>query len=234
MVLVRQRQICQAMLQQGGRRVFTGIVEELGTIAAIDELDDGVRLTVSGPVVSSDAKHGDSIAVNGVCLTVVEFSEDSFAVEVVAETLKRSALGGLRAGDRVNLERAMALGDRLGGHIVQGHVDATGVLRKAGDDGLTWFGIPRELSRFIVEKGSITVDGVSLTVVDAGAGEFSVALIPTTKELTTLGLRGSGDEVNIEVDVLAKHLERLAAAQLDNLVPGSASAAGDNGDSNPR
>lgn len=196
--------------------MFTGIVEELGTIAALDEIDDGVRLTVSGPVVTSDASHGDSIAVNGVCLTVVEISEGAFTVDVVAETLKRTTLGGVRATDRVNLERAMALGDRLGGHIVQGHVDATGVLRETSD-GLTSFGIPRELSPFIVEKGSITVDGVSLTVVDAGDGEFSVALIPATKELTTLGLRGSGDEVNIEVDVLAKHLQRLAAAQLDSL-----------------
>lgn len=213
--------------------MFTGIVEELGTITSIDELDDGARLTVSGPVVTSDAKHGDSIAVNGVCLTVVEVSGDRFSVDVVAETLKRSALGRLRAADRVNLERAMALGDRLGGHIVQGHVDATGTLRDTAG-GLTSFDIPRDLAPYLVEKGSVTVDGVSLTVVEAGETGFSVALIPTTKELTTLGLRSPGDEVNIEVDVLAKHLERLASAHLGSLASGRVSLPGDNGGSKAR
>jgi riboflavin synthase len=197
--------------------VFTGIVEELGTVESVKPLPDGVRVVISGPLVTSDAQHGDSIAVNGVCLTVVEVSAGRFTVDVVHETLRRSSFKALGEGDRVNLERAMALGDRLGGHIVQGHVDATGVVRQAESDGLTRFDLPRHLSRYLVEKGSITVDGVSLTVVDAGEGEFTVALIPTTKELTTLGLRGPGDEVNIEVDVLAKHLERLAGPHLDNL-----------------
>jgi riboflavin synthase len=194
--------------------VFTGIVEELGTVESVEPLNGSTRVTISGPLVSSDARHGDSISVNGVCLTVVEVSGERFTVDVVHETLRRSSLNGLSAGDRVNLERAMALGERLGGHIVQGHVDATGTVRSAEADGVTRFDLPERLSHYLVEKGSITVDGVSLTVVGAGAGWFSVALIPTTKQLTTLGLRRPGDEVNIEVDVLAKHLERLAGAHL--------------------
>ena len=199
--------------------MFTGIVEELGTVLAVEPAEDVVRLTVQGPVVTSDAKHGDSIAVNGVCLTVVDAAEgdrDRFTVDVVQETVRRSALKAVQAGDRVNLERAMALGDRLGGHIVQGHVDGTAVLRSSEGD-LTRFDLPGGLSRYLVEKGSITVDGISLTVVDAEPDGFSVALIPTTRELTTLGVRQPGEEVNIEVDVLAKHLERLASAQLDAL-----------------
>ena len=208
--------------------MFTGIVEELGEITAAEPLTDGSRLTVSGPLVTSDAKHGDSIAVNGVCLTVVDVLDGAFTVDVVAETLRRSSLKGVAPGARVNLERAMALGDRLGGHIVQGHVDGVAVLRSADADGLTRFELPERLSRYVVEKGSITVDGVSLTVVDAGADGFSVALIPTTKQLTTLGFRGPGDEVNIEVDVLAKHVERLAQAQLDNLGRDGFRQSGDN------
>ncbi|WP_433869370.1 riboflavin synthase [Saccharopolyspora sp. CA-218241] len=208
--------------------MFTGIVEELGTVVAVEPLDDGARLTVSGPLVTSDARHGDSIAVNGVCLTVVRSGDGEFTVDVVAETLRRSALRSLAEGDRVNLERAMALGDRLGGHIVQGHVDGTAVLR-GERDGLTRFELPEELSRYLVEKGSITVDGVSLTVVDAGQREFTVALIPTTAELTTLGRRAPGDEVNIEVDVLAKHLERLAGPHLAARGRGAQALPGDNG-----
>ncbi|MDA3627469.1 riboflavin synthase [Saccharopolyspora oryzae] len=209
--------------------MFTGIVEELGTIEAVQPLADGCRLTVRGPVVTADAKHGDSIAVNGVCLTVVTVEDGLFTVDVVSETLRRSSLKGIAAGDRVNLERAMALGERLGGHIVQGHVDGTAVLRGTAADGLTSFDLPPRLSRYLVEKGSITVDGVSLTVVEAGESTFSVALIPTTKELTTLGLRAPGDEVNIEVDVLAKHLERLSEAQLAHQARGAQVRSGDNG-----
>ncbi len=208
--------------------MFTGIVEELGEIVAVEPRDDGARFTVSGPTVTSDAKHGDSIAVNGVCLTVVDVAEGRFTVDVVQETLRRSSLEGLSAGARVNLERAMALGDRLGGHVVQGHVDGTGALRAVEPDGLTRFALPEHLSRYLVEKGSITVDGVSLTVVDVADDEFSVALIPTTRELTTLGRCRPGDEVNIEVDVLAKHLERLAAPQLDGLTRGQGRRSGDN------
>lgn len=218
--------------------MFTGIVEELGTVAETESHGRGARLTITGPVVTSDAKHGDSISVNGVCLTVTEVDGERFTVDVVAETLDRSSLGDVRVGSAVNLERAMALGDRLGGHIVQGHVDATGVL--LGErDGLTRFAIPAHLSRYLVEKGSVTVDGVSLTVVDAGEEEFSVALIPTTKDLTTLGRREPGDHVNVEVDALAKHVERLTRAQLAHLpgqggndrhgVNGTAASEEDNG-----
>ena len=194
--------------------MFTGIVEELGEITAVDEQPDTARLTVRGPLVTSDAKHGDSIAVNGVCLTVVDVSDGTFTVDVVRETLQRSSLDKVAAGDRVNLERAAAVGQRLGGHIVQGHVDGTGVLLSRDEGGLTRFGIPSGLARYIVEKGSITVDGVSLTVVDSLAEEFSVALIPTTLDLTTLGFREPGDIVNLEVDVLATYVERLATQYL--------------------
>jgi riboflavin synthase len=209
--------------------VFTGIVEELGAVTGVQQQDGGCRLTISGPKVVADAKHGDSIAVNGVCLTVVDLTGDEFSVDVVEETLRRSALKHVSVGDRVNLERAMALGERLGGHIVQGHVDGTAVVRATEPSGLTRFELPSRLSRYLVEKGSITVDGVSLTVVEAGDAEFSVALIPATKELTTLGFREPGDEVNIEVDVLAKHLERLAQPLLGGPDRGSGGVSEDNG-----
>ncbi|MBQ0926511.1 riboflavin synthase [Saccharopolyspora endophytica] len=213
--------------------MFTGIVEELGTIETVEPLEDGSRLTISGPVVTQDAKHGDSIAVNGVCLTVVTTEGGAFTVDVVSETLRRSSLKHIAAGERVNLERAMALGERLGGHIVQGHVDGTAVLRDTDEaTGLTSFDLPGHLAHYLVEKGSITVDGVSLTVAEIADGEparFSVALIPTTEELTTLGRRAAGDEVNIEVDVLAKHLERLSAAQLAGHDHGAPAVTGDNG-----
>ncbi|SFT07112.1 riboflavin synthase [Saccharopolyspora flava] len=213
--------------------MFTGIVEELGTIETVEPLEDGSRLTITGPVVTQDAKHGDSIAVNGVCLTVVTTEGGTFTVDVVSETLRRSSLKHITAGERVNLERAMALGERLGGHIVQGHVDGTAVLRGTDEaTGLTSFDLPGHLAHYLVEKGSITVDGVSLTVVEVVDGEparFSIALIPTTKELTTLGRRAAGDEVNIEVDVLAKHLERLSAAQLAAHGAGGPAVTGDNG-----
>lgn len=194
--------------------MFTGIVEELGEIVAVEERPNAARLTVRGPLVTSDAKHGDSISVNGVCLTVVDVADGTFTVDVVHETLQRSSLDKVSAGDRVNLERAAAVGQRLGGHIVQGHVDGTGVFLSRDEAGLTRFGIPAGLSRYLVEKGSITVDGVSLTVVDSQEDEFSVALIPTTLELTTLGFREPGDTVNLEVDVLAKYVERLVAPHL--------------------
>ena len=192
--------------------MFTGIVEELGRVVALEHGADSARLTVSGPLVSSDAEHGASIAVNGVCLTVVEHGRGEFTVDVMAETLRRSSLGSLAPGDRVNLERAMAASSRFGGHIVQGHVDGTAsiVERTPGD---RWeavrFTLPTPLSRYVVEKGSITVDGVSLTVAAVDADSFTVSLIPTTLELTTLGHKGIGDVVNLEVDVLAKYVERL-------------------------
>ncbi len=209
--------------------MFTGIVEELGTVVAVQPGDSGSRLTVSGPLVTGDAGHGDSIAVNGVCLTVVEVDGDRFTVDVVEETLRRSSLRGGVVGDRVNLERALAVGDRLGGHIVQGHVDGTAAVRGTDAAGLTRFDLPADLAHYVVEKGSITLDGVSLTVAALGEADFGVALIPTTEELTTLGSRSTGDVVNIEVDVLAKHVERLSAAQLSRLRPDAAACGEDNG-----
>ncbi|GHF38442.1 riboflavin synthase [Amycolatopsis bartoniae] len=195
--------------------MFTGIVEELGEITAVEQLPNAARLTVRGPVVTSDAKHGDSIAVSGVCLTVVEVtSAQEFTVDVVHETLRRSRLAKIAVGDRVNLERATAVGDRLGGHIMQGHVDGTGVFLSRDDNGLTRFALPAHLARYVVEKGSIAVDGISLTVASVTNDEFTVALIPTTLELTTLGRAEPGDLVNLEVDVVAKYVEKLATAHL--------------------
>jgi riboflavin synthase len=195
--------------------MFTGIVEELGTIAGVDRGTDSARLTVRGPLVTSDATHGASIAVNGVCLTVVEHADGEFTVDVMAETLSRSSLGSLRAGDRVNLERAMAAGGRFGGHVVQGHVDGTAqVLERVPGDrwAIVRLSLPAGLARYVVEKGSITVDGVSLTVASVVDTSFTVSLIPTTLDLTTLGHKGIGDLVNLEVDVLAKYVERLMSA----------------------
>jgi len=192
--------------------VFTGIVEELGEITAVEEQGDSSRFTVRGPVVTEGAKHGDSIAVNGVCLTVVEFGDGAFTADVMAETLNRSSLGALGPGSRVNLERPMALGGRLGGHLVQGHVDGTGTVlgrTPAEHWEIVTISLPAELSRYVVEKGSITVDGISLTVVEAAAAHFTVSLIPTTLSLTTLGLKQPGDPVNLEVDVIAKYVERM-------------------------
>ncbi|MEU1471836.1 riboflavin synthase [Streptomyces sp. NPDC005761] len=192
--------------------MFTGIVEELGEITAVEKLDDASRFRLRGPVVTEGAKHGDSIAVNGVCLTVVDLGEHEFTADVMAETLNRSSLGALTTGSRVNLERPMALGGRLGGHIVQGHVDGTGRIleRKISENWeIVKISLPADLTRYVVEKGSITVDGVSLTVVDAGPDYFTISLIPTTLALTTLGIKEPGDPVNLEVDVIAKYVERL-------------------------
>jgi riboflavin synthase len=195
--------------------VFTGIVEELGQVVAIEDLGDASRFRLRGPVVTEGAKHGDSIAVNGVCLTVVDFGGGEFTADVMAETLDRSSLGALAVGSKVNLERPMALGGRLGGHLVQGHVDGKGTIveRKLSDNWeIVKISLPADLSRYVVEKGSITVDGISLTVVDAGSDYFTVSLIPTTLALTTLGIKQAGDPVNLEVDVLAKYVERLLGA----------------------
>lgn len=192
--------------------MFTGIVEELGEITAVENLPDASRFRLRGPVVTEGARHGDSIAVNGVCLTVVEHEGEEFTADVMAETLNRSSLGALTVGSRVNLERPTAVGARLGGHIVQGHVDGTGeiVERKPSDNWeIVKVSLPAGLSRYVVEKGSITVDGVSLTVVDAGPDFFTISLIPTTLALTTLGIKQPGDPVNLEVDVIAKYVERL-------------------------
>ena len=197
--------------------VFTGIVEELGEVVDKAELTDAARFVIRGPLVTSDAGHGDSIAVNGVCLTVVEVLPDGqFSADVMAETLNRSSLQRLQVGSRVNLERAAALNSRLGGHIVQGHVDGTGtVLSRSPSEHweVVRIALPDNLSRYVVEKGSITVDGISLTVSGLGAEVsghwFEVSLIPTTLELTTLGGAAAGTPVNLEVDVIAKYVERI-------------------------
>lgn len=199
--------------------MFTGIVEEVGEVVGIEPVPNAARLTVSGPLVVTDVKHGDSVAVNGVCLTVVDVSGSSFSVDVVHETLQRSSLAKVHVGDRVNLERAMPLNGRLGGHIMQGHVDGTGTYMGRDAYGVTRFALPHDLARYIVTKGSIAVDGVSLTVVSVTDDEFSVALIPTTLEMTNLGTKAPGDPVNLEVDVLAKYVEKIAAAYLQ--APGS-------------
>ncbi|GAA1655917.1 riboflavin synthase [Catellatospora bangladeshensis] len=196
--------------------MFTGIVEELGEVVRVDWQGDGAVVTVRGPLVVSDANHGDSIAVNGVCLTVIETEGDTFRTEVMKETFDRSSLGSLAPGERVNLERAVTAATRLGGHIVQGHVDGVGtVVSKQPGGG--WedvrISLPAGLSRYIVEKGSITVDGISLTVVAVDDDSFTVSLIPTTLELTTLGRKQPGALVNLEVDVIAKYVEKLVAAQ---------------------
>ncbi len=189
--------------------MFTGIVEELGEVVGVDELPGAARFRLRGPVVTEGVRHGESIAVNGVCLTVVETSDGEFTADVIQETLTRSSLGALSVGSRVNLERPLALGGRLDGHLVQGHVDGTGHVTRRTEDGTVEVQVPPGLARYIVEKGSITVDGVSLTVVEAGDEHFTVSLIPTTLELTTLGIKRPGDPVNLEVDVLAKYVERL-------------------------
>jgi riboflavin synthase len=202
--------------------MFTGIVEEKGTVTALDRLGDALRLVVRGPVVTSDAAHGDSISVNGCCLTVAQLDGDMFSADVMAESLARTSLGELVAGSEVNLERAVAAGARLGGHIVQGHVDGTARLidrTSSASWDMLRFALPADVARYLVEKGSVTVDGVSLTVVEivdaSGTDEawFSVSLIPTTLTDTTLGALEPGDRVNLEVDVLAKYVERLLAAQ---------------------
>jgi riboflavin synthase len=192
--------------------VFTGIVAELGSIRSVTDLGDAARLTILGPVVTADARPGDSIAVNGVCLTVVEIADDAFTADVMQETLSRSSLGALAPGSPVNLERAARVDSRLGGHIVQGHVDgiATVAAISPTENWTTMsFALTGGLSRYVVEKGSITVDGVSLTVVAVDDAAFAVSLIPTTLAHTTLGSRRVGDVVNIEVDVIAKYVERL-------------------------
>ncbi|MCA1783486.1 MAG: riboflavin synthase [Dermatophilaceae bacterium] len=196
--------------------MFTGIVEELGRVTAIEHGAESARLSVRGLLVTDDAVHGASISVNGVCLTVVTVEAGAFTVDVMRETLDRSSLGSIRPGDPVNLERAMRADGRFGGHVVQGHVDGTATLleRTPGD---RWeilrFTLPPGLARYVVEKGSITVDGVSLTVASVDEEGFTVSLIPTTLELTTLGSKDVGDLANLEVDVIAKYVERLLQAR---------------------
>jgi riboflavin synthase len=197
--------------------MFTGIVEELGRVAAIQALpDNAIRITIEGPIVLSDANLGDSICVNGVCLTVAEQNGDQFTADVMSETINRTTIGDLLAGSQVNLERPVTLATRLGGHLVQGHVDAVGAV-SAREHSENWDVVtitpPKELLKYVVEKGSITIDGTSLTVSAVTDSTFSVSLIPATLDKTTLGIRQIGDRVNLEVDVLAKYVEKLVAAQ---------------------
>ena len=196
--------------------MFTGIVEELGEVVAVEDLGQASRLHLRGPLVTSDAEPGHSIAVNGVCLTVVAAADGGFTADVMAETLHRSSLGALVPGSKINLERAVRLHDRRGGHVVLGHIDATGRLLEVHPGG-QWtavrVSIPVDLGRYVVEKGSITVDGVSVTVTAVGPDWFSISLIPTTLGRTTLGSKEPGDRVNLEVDILAKHVEKLLLAR---------------------
>lgn len=192
--------------------MFTGLVEDLGEVTARTAAAGVLRLTVSSPLVAKSAQHGDSISVNGVCLTVTDLDGDRFSVEVIPETLRRSTLGDVGEGERVNLERAATLETRLGGHLVQGHVDGVATLveqRNSEAGHVLRFELPAGLARYVVAKGSITVQGVSLTVSAIEADQFEVSLIPTTVENTTLGRFGVGDRCNIEVDVIAKHVEKL-------------------------
>ena len=197
--------------------MFTGIVREQGRVCNADVSPaGGLRLAVAAPATSRGAVVGDSVAVGGVCLTVVSAEGDVLAFDVVAETLRRSTLGALAPGGEVNLEPALRAGEPLGGHIVQGHVDAVGVARSSepeGDGRRMWIDAPDDVLRLCVEKGSITVDGVSLTVAELDRGGFAIALVPHTLRVTTLGRLAPGDRVNLEADVLAKHVERLLAAR---------------------
>ncbi|MFC7497264.1 MULTISPECIES: riboflavin synthase [unclassified Nocardioides] len=192
--------------------MFTGIVEELGTVAAVEDQGDAIRLGIRATTVLEDVGLGDSISVNGCCLTVTNVEGDTWTADVMQETLDKTSLYGVRPGDRVNLERAVTADKRLGGHIVQGHVDGVGeVVGRTPSEHweVVEIAMPTALSRYLVDKGSITVDGVSLTVVEAGHDRFTVSLIPETLARTTLGTRQRGDRVNLEVDVIAKYVERL-------------------------
>jgi riboflavin synthase len=197
--------------------MFTGLIEEQGEVLALERTGDAAVLTVRAPLAVSDAKHGDSIAVSGVCLSVIAQTDETFTVDVMAQTLRMSTIGGLVTGDRVNLERAARVGDRLGGHIVQGHVDGTGTVLTV-TPGDSWsvvrIALGGDLAPLVVDKGSITVSGVSLTVSAIGdeadgSHWFEVSLIPETLAATTLGHLAAGDRVNLETDVLARHVERL-------------------------
>jgi riboflavin synthase len=195
--------------------VFTGIVEELGEVVALETFQDSARLTVRGPQVTAGASAGDSIAINGVCLTVTDSSDGTFCADVMGETLSRSSLGALGRGSAVNLERPLRLDGRLGGHMVQGHVDAAAAIveRRPGDRwDVVRISIPPHLARYVVEKGSIAVDGVSLTISALGGDWIEVSLIPETLARTTLGRKQPGETVNLEVDMIAKYVERLLGA----------------------
>jgi riboflavin synthase len=196
--------------------MFSGIVEALGTVVELRPEPPGCRIFVREPQIAAQTHLSDSICVNGCCLTVIEALSETFAFQAGPETLVRTNLGGLQPGSRVNLERSLAVGGRLGGHFVSGHIDGTGTLLTREDQGdwaTFWFSVPRSLARQMASKGSIAVDGVSLTIVQSEPDRFSVALIPYTLAVTTLGLLTAGDQVNLETDILAKYVQRLFEAR---------------------
>jgi len=192
--------------------MFTGIIEEMGSVKALRRESGAARLSLSAATVLDGTAIGDSICVNGVCLTVVEMGKNEFSADVAVETLRVTNLGELKAGSRVNLERALQLSARIGGHLVSGHVDAVGRLREKRDEGNGWrifFDAPETVLRYIIKKGSIAIDGISLTVADVDRAGFSIAMIPHTAKLTTLGFKSAGDSVNLESDIIGKYVERL-------------------------
>ena len=195
--------------------MFTGIIEELGSVVSLDRHNDRAKISIAAKLVTEDTKDGDSIAVNGVCLTALNVREDGFDADVSEETLRRSTLGNLNVGSRVNLERALTLSARLGGHLVQGHVDGRGKFISASQEGqegdfyTVRVGFPQELSRYLVHKGSITVEGISLTIAELYEDSFDLAIIPKTWEMTNLSVLKPGDAVNLEADVIAKYVERI-------------------------
>ncbi len=198
--------------------MFTGIVEEMGSVKALRREPSAARLTVSASVVLEGTAIGDSISVNGVCLTVVEMGKSEFSVDIAHETLKVTNLGELHVGQKVNLERALRLSARIGGHLVTGHVDAVGRIREKRQEGNSWrifFEAPEKALRYIIKKGSIAVDGISLTVADMDASGFSIAMIPHTAKLTTLGFKSGGDSVNLETDIIGKYVERLLPGSVE-------------------
>ena len=192
--------------------MFTGIIEELGKVSAIEKQPDAIRLTIACKEVLSDLKRGDSISCSGTCLTAIEIDDQGFTADVMLETIRRSSLDGVKVGGPINLERAMNAATRFGGHIVQGHVDGVGeVVSREKSDNWDWVKIrlPKELMKYVVHKGSITLDGISLTVNEINDDVIAVSLIPETLRVTTLGYKNPGDKVNVEADVLAKHVEKL-------------------------
>jgi riboflavin synthase len=196
--------------------MFTGIIEELGTVAKVEVLEDSIRLEIKGDLVRQDLSQGESVSVNGVCLTAAEVTPEGFIADVMLETLNRSSLSGIAEGERVNLERAMSGAGRFGGHVVQGHVDGVAEIISR-EPSANWevvkVRIPSELSKYVVHKGSITFDGVSLTVNDISGDVVSLSLIPETLRLTTLGTKQVGNKLNVEADILAKHIEKLIEAR---------------------
>lgn len=199
--------------------MFTGLIEELGTISNVERMPEGSRIRIDASVTTSDLQNGDSIAVNGVCLTALEVSRTGFFADVSPETLNRTTLGSLAAGSRVNLERSVTLATRLGGHLVQGHVDGRGTFVSAVSQGDFWtvtIGFPTELARYLVHKGSVAVEGISLTIAELGETSFQIAVIPKTWEMTNLSTLKPSDTVNLEVDMIAKYVERMMQFQVAN------------------